>query len=80
VNKGATTGNWSGSSASTGTPLGSFILDTSTLAGILDTTYVQPLDDTAVGKDISLKITNDAPGTAPKIRRVEILWEGLFLE
>lgn len=80
VNRGATTGNWSGSSAASGTALGSFILDTSTLAGILDTTYVQPLDDTAVGKDISLKITNNATGTAPIVRRIEIFFELLYEE
>jgi hypothetical protein len=80
VNRGATTGNYSGVTGNTGTALGSFVLDTSTLAGVLDTTNIARLDDTAVGKDISIKISNDAAGAAPIMRRIEILWEGLYYE
>jgi len=80
INRGATTGNYSGVMGSTGTALGSFVLDTSTLAGVLDTTNIARLDDTAVGKDISIKISNDATGTAPIVRRIEVLWEGLYYE
>jgi len=80
VNRGLTTGNYSGITGSTGTPLGSFILDTSTLGGILDTTSIALLDDTAIGKNISLKITNTAIGTAPVVRKIEVFWEGLYYE
>jgi hypothetical protein len=80
ANRGATTGNYSGTTGNTGTALGSFILDTSTLAGVLDTTNIGRLDDTAIGKDISMKIYNKATGTAPIVRRIEILWEALYEE
>jgi hypothetical protein len=80
VNRGATTGNYAGTSGNTGTALGSFILDTSTLSGVLDTTDIARLDDTAVGKDIAVKVTSNATGTAPKIRRIEIDWEAMFYE
>lgn len=80
VNRGATTGNYSGVTGNTGTALGSFILDTSTLAGVLDSTSIENLADTAVGKDISIKIYNTASGTAPIVRRIEIDWEALLYE
>jgi hypothetical protein len=80
VNRGATSGNYSGTAGNTGTALGSFVLDTSTLAGVLDTTNIARLEDTAIGKDISIKITNDATGTAPIVRRIEILWEAMYEE
>lgn len=80
VNRGAVSGNYSGVTGNTGTALGSFILDTSTLTGVLDTTNISRLDDTAIGKDISIKVSNDAVGTAPIVRRIEISWEGLYVE
>ena|SRR3990167_5818897 len=79
TNRGNTSGNFSISASQTGVALGSFVLNTDTLAGTIEATYTERLPDTAVGKDISLKFTHINTGTAPIIRNVEIEWESLYI-
>lgn len=82
TNRGATTGSFTIAASAVGTKLGDFLLGTDALvaASGLDSTVVQRLPDTAVGKDISLKFTHNNTGAQPVIRDAEILWEGLYVE
>ena len=80
TNRGITTGSFSVAVSQTGVALGVFVLGTDYLASDVETSYSVNLPDTAVGKDISIKITHDDTGTAPIIRDIEIEWEALYVE
>ena len=80
TNRGNTNGSFTISPTQTGVALGSFILDTDVLGGLVEGTHTQRLPDTAVGKDISIKITHADTGTAPIIRDMEVEWEGIYVE
>ena len=80
TNRGATTGNFTVSVSQTGTKLGSFTLGTSILSGVVEATHTERLPDTAVGKDISIKISHDDTGDAPIIRDMEVEWEAYYVE
>ncbi len=77
VDRGVRTGQYSGSTAG-GTVLGSFVLNVDTLAGGNVSYHNQKLPDNCVGKDISIKITSNATGDAPRIEGVECVWEALY--
>lgn len=79
TNRGVKTGNYSGATAG-GTKLGSFQLDVDTLAGGLTAYHEEKLTDNCTGKDLSIKVTNNATGTAPKIEEIEVEWEALYYE
>jgi len=76
--RGAITGNFDLGPTQTGTRLGTFVLGTDYLVDPVETTHTERLPDTAIGKDISLKFTNDDTGDPPIIRDVEIEWEGIY--
>lgn len=78
TNRGATTGNFSISQSQTGVVLGSFTLDTDSLVESVEGTHTERLPDTAIGRDISLKITHDDTGGVPVIRDIQIDWEGMY--
>ena len=78
TNRGNTTGNFIIAASQTGTALGSFILDTSTLAGMVENEHTERLPDTAIGKDISIKITHDDKGVPPIIRDMTIDYDALY--
>ncbi len=77
VDRGIKTGQYSGDSAG-GTKLGSFVLNVDVLAGGNVAYHRQNLPDNCVGKDISIKMTSNATGDAPRIESVEIDWEGMY--
>ncbi len=79
VNRGVKSGDFAGTSAG-GTKLGSFTLGVDSLAGGLTAYYTAKLPDNCIGKDISLKVTNNAVGTAPKIEEIEFEWEALYYD
>ena len=64
----------------TGVGLGTFVLGTDILSENVERYHTERLPDTAIGKDISLKIVHDNTGTAPIIREIEIEWEGIYTE
>ena len=77
VDRGVTTGDFSGSTAG-GTKLGSFVLDVDTLAGGNVAFHYENLPDNCVGKDFSLKTTSNSTGEAPRIEAVQIIYEALY--
>jgi len=79
VDRGVLSGDYSGAAAG-GTKLGVFTLGVDTLAGGLTAYHTENLPDNCVGKDISLKLINNAASTAPKIEEIEFTWEGLYYE
>lgn len=80
TNRGSTSGSFFLGPTQTGVKLGSFILGTDTLVGSVESTHNEPLPDTAIGKDISLKFTSKDTGDSPIIREVSIEAEAMYLE
>lgn len=79
VDRGVKTGQYSGDSAG-GTKLGSFVLDVDVLAGGNVAYHRQNLPDNCTGKDISIKMTSNATGDAPRIEGIEVDWESLYID
>ena len=80
TNRGNVSGSFTIAATQTGVTLGTFLLGTDSLAGIIESTHTEKLPDTAVGKDISVKITHSDTGTAPIVRDMEIEYELLYTE
>ena len=80
TNRGAKTGNFSLSVSQTGVKLGTFLLGTDILSEQVERTHTERLPDTAIGKDISLKITHNDTGDSPIIRNIEVEWEAMYVE
>lgn len=80
TNMGNVSNNFDIAVSQTGTALGSFTLGTSRLAGNVEAVHVERLPDTAIGTDISLKITHEDTGVSPIIREIEIKYESLYQE
>lgn len=80
TNRGTTSGSFNITVSQTGVALGSFTLGTDILASDVEATHTEPLPDTAVGKDISLKFYHKDTGVAPIIRDCELEYEYLYRE
>ena len=76
--RGNVSGSYTISPSQTGVALGTFVLGTDYLAGVVEATHTKGLPDTAIGEDISLKFYHKSTGSAPIIRDVQIDWEGLY--
>ena len=80
TNRGLTSGSFNLPATQTGVVLGVFILGTDSLAENVERTHTERLPDTAIGKDISLKFTNEGQGSPSIIRNCSIEFETLYSE